>query len=219
MKTPTIRLYADVVSPFAYLAFHVLRNNDAFRGVKIEYIPIYLPGLMHACGNKTPMAIKNKDRWVDQERLRWARAFNLPMKSSIPPSFPPDTLHTMRALCAISLQPDGQENLVRALDALYAAMWTAHDQVEDPQVFEPILTQVLGEKSTKEALAYSSTVGKSTLKANTDKAFEDGAFGLPWMVCTNSKGQTEGFWGVDRIGEVLRFLSLEKPTGDWKSRL
>ncbi|KAK8029536.1 2-hydroxychromene-2-carboxylate isomerase [Apiospora rasikravindrae] len=86
-------------------------------------------------------------------------------------------------------------------------------------VFEPILTEVLGEESTKEALAYGGTVGKSTLKANTDKAFEDGAFGLPWMVCTNSKGQTEGFWGVDRIGEVLRFLLLEKPTGDWKSRL
>ncbi|KAK7931238.1 hypothetical protein PG985_001950 [Apiospora marii] len=219
MITPTIQLYADAVSPFAYLAFHVLRNDDVFRGVKIEYTPLYLPGLMHACGNTTPMAIKNKDRWVEQERLRWARAFNVPMKLSIPPNFPPNTLHTMRALCAISLQPDGQEKLARALGALYAAMWAAHEQIGNPRVFKPILTQVLGKESTKEALAYSGTVGKSTLKANTDKAFEDGAFGLPWMVCTNRKGQIESFWGVDRLGEVLRFLSLEKPAGDWKSRL
>ncbi|KAK7972428.1 Thioredoxin-like protein [Apiospora saccharicola] len=144
MITSTIRLYADVVSPFAYLAFHRLRNDDAFKGVKIEYTPIFLAGLMHACGNITPIAIKNKDRWVDQERLRLARVFNLPMKPSIPPNFPPNTLHVMRTLCAISLQRKGQEKLARALDALYAALWTARAEIGNPQVFEPIPTQVSG---------------------------------------------------------------------------
>jgi hypothetical protein len=65
-----------------------------------------------------------------------------------------------------------------------------------------------------------ATVGKKALLENTDKAFAEGAFGLPWMVCTNSKGQKEGFWGVDHLGQVIHFLGLEKPEGrGWKAVL
>jgi 2-hydroxychromene-2-carboxylate isomerase len=45
-------------------------------------------------------------------------------------------------------------------------------------------------------------------EGNTDKAYDDGAFGLPWFTCTNSAGKTEGFWGVDYLGQVTSFLGL-----------
>lgn len=55
---------------------------------------------------------------------------------------------------------------------------------------------------------------------NTDRAFANGAFGLPWMICVNADGKMEGFWGVDHLGQVVQFLGLEKPTkGGWKSVL
>lgn len=53
--------------------------------------------------------------------------------------------------------------------------------------------------------------GKELLLKNTDKVLKDGAFGLPWFTCTNSKGETEGFWGVDHLGQVADFLNLKKP--------
>lgn len=67
-------------------------------------------------------------------------------------------------------------------------------------------------------LAEATTKGKATLTKNTDHAFAAGAFGLPWMVCTNTKGETEGFWGVDHFGQVAQFLDLPKPrtSGGWK---
>lgn len=62
--------------------------------------------------------------------------------------------------------------------------------------------------------------GKELLTKNTDQALADGAFGLPWIVATNSKGETEGFWGVDHIGQVAAHLGLEKPKmGGWKAVL
>ena len=62
--------------------------------------------------------------------------------------------------------------------------------------------------------------GKEVLAKNTDMAFADGAFGLPWLVATNSKGETEGFWGVDHLGQVADYLGLEKPKrGGWKALL
>jgi 2-hydroxychromene-2-carboxylate isomerase len=51
---------------------------------------------------------------------------------------------------------------------------------------------------------------KELLAANTAKAVEDGAFGLPWFECTNVKGETQGHWGVDHLGFVVDFLGLER---------
>jgi 2-hydroxychromene-2-carboxylate isomerase len=72
-------------------------------------------------------------------------------------------------------------------------------------------------KLTTAVLADAATTGKQTLIENTDQAFADGAFGLPWMVCTNANGKTEGFWGVDHIGQVAQFLGLDRTKGLGKS--
>lgn len=62
--------------------------------------------------------------------------------------------------------------------------------------------------------------GKELLSKNTDEALADGAFGLPWFVATNEKGQTETFWGVDHIAQVTEHLGLAKPnTGGWRAVL
>lgn len=62
--------------------------------------------------------------------------------------------------------------------------------------------------------------GKELLTKNTDEAFADGAFGLPWFVATNEKGETETFWGVDHLAQVAGHLGLERPEmGGWKSLL
>lgn len=61
--------------------------------------------------------------------------------------------------------------------------------------------------------------GKMLLE-NTEEAFQQGAFGLPWMVCENEKGQKEGFWGLNHLGVRLDFLGIEKPrTRPWKALL
>ncbi len=66
----------------------------------------------------------------------------------------------------------------------------------------------------------SKKEGKDLLLKNSDMAFDDGAFGLPWFTCTTSEGKTEGFWGVDHIGQVADFLGLDKPKiGGWKALL
>lgn len=51
---------------------------------------------------------------------------------------------------------------------------------------------------------------KAILSANTDQAFKSGAFGIPWFECTNAKGETEGFWGIDHLGQVVDFLGLDR---------
>ena len=217
MATPKITLYLDVVSPFAYIAYYLLRHDPVFASCQKTFIPIFLGGLMHKCGNTAPMNIKNKDKFIALERIRWAKLFNVPITTEMPPDFPALTLPTMRALAVLYHEAgaaDGdQSKLVAAFDALYQKTWVERQATHKPDVLREVLKDVLGEAETDRVLQASTTpTGKSLLLATTDAAFDAGAFGLPWVVCTNPAGETEGFWGVDHFGQVAQFLGLPPPT-------
>lgn len=51
---------------------------------------------------------------------------------------------------------------------------------------------------------------KEQLISNTTRAFNLGAFGVPWFQCTAPGGKTEGFWGIDHLGQVADFLGLDR---------
>ena len=67
----------------------------------------------------------------------------------------------------------------------------------------------------------SGDEAKKALRDNGDEALKEGCFGLPWFVAENEKGQKEGFWGVDHIGQVMEFLDvkLESEGGRYRSML
>ena len=110
------------------------------------------------------------------------------MADDTPKPFPQPTLNTQRALCAIELShPD---KLTDCFAALYQAFWVEGKTIGKPEVFGPVLTQVLGEKDGKAILEkVGSAEAKKRLSENSDLAMEEGAFGLPWFVATNSRGE------------------------------
>lgn len=142
------------------------------------------------------------------------------MKEEIPPNFPVLTLTLMRYLAALRELDGNQTRFVKALDLLSNEFWTKHVEIHKPEVFQPIMENILGKDDAARVADFAANEGKAVLAKNTDIAINDGAFGLPWFTCTNSKGETEGFWGVDKLGFALTFMGLEKPsTGVWKSLL
>lgn len=112
-----------------------------------------------------------------------------------------------------------------ALDALWHEFFVKHTQTHEPHELRRILTDVLGDGAEADRVIGAAPSdaeggGKKTLTLNTEAAFRDGAFGLPWMVCTRPNGQSESFWGVDHLGQVATFLGLERPgTLGWKALL
>lgn len=174
---------------------------------------------MKLCGNSPPLTIKNKGEWVLVDCFRWANYLKVPMKKEAPPGFPPNTIIAQRALVAIHLK--SPDKLTKAMDALFEAMWTQHANVQDAGTVVEILEKAIGRQDAEAAMkGVQETEVKKQLSTNTNLSFEDGAFGLPWFRCTNSKGETEGLWGVDHLGQVVDFLGLERP-GDrgWRALL
>ncbi|MCJ1465404.1 hypothetical protein MMC07_004022 [Pseudocyphellaria aurata] len=215
MAQPKLKLYVDIVSPYAYLAFHVVRRQTSpvFKDCDVTFGIVFLGGIMKACGNTPPINIKNKAQWSTRMRLHWARLFNVPMDEQLPERFPQNSVLTQRALCAITLKYPSK--LERTIAALYYSSFVERKAIHDSNSLLSVLATILGESEAGEILGMSSTDEiKKLLLANTSEALAEGSFGLPWFVATNSEGQTEGFWGFDHLAQVTEHLGLQRPTPD-----
>ncbi|TKA26286.1 hypothetical protein B0A50_05065 [Salinomyces thailandicus] len=213
MPRPKLTLYLDIVSPFAYMAFHVTQNSPIFKQCDITYIPIFLGGLMKTCNNRPPIEIKNKDKWIETERHRWSTRFNIPMAPKTPSPFPQPTLACQRTLCAIAISHPAK--LIPSFTALYTAFWAENTSpIGKPEVFQPLLAKVLGEEVAAEMVKKGGEAeAKGLLSKNTEDAFQAGAFGLPYFVAEDGEGRKEGFWGFDHLAAVIEALGLERGEG------
>jgi len=171
---------------------------------------MFLGGLMKQCGTQSPLTIKNKSEWIALERLRWVQIFDIPMATETPDPFPQSTVNTQRALCYIATAFPAPK-LAEAMDVLYDTLWVQRKTVGKPDVIAEALRSVFTQDEVKSVLeGMKGDAATKALPENTNKAFEDGAFGVPCFVATNVKGETQGFWGVYHIGQVLHFLGIER---------
>jgi len=116
-----------------------------------------------------------------KERLRWAKLFHIPICEETPEGFPPNTISAQRALCAV--QGSSPDKLAEAIDALYQAFWVRSENIQKPEVVAKALASALGKEGAEKVMGQlGSAEVKKRLSGNTDKAFGDGAFGLPWFV-------------------------------------
>ncbi|KAK5943414.1 hypothetical protein PMZ80_004421 [Knufia obscura] len=224
-----ITFYIDIVSPFGYLAWWMLRNSPTFKNVQITPLPILLGGLHKQCGNLAPILIKNKKEWINRERERWAETFAIPIRDGAPPGFPVSTVGAMRVLTALGMEDNLERGVYeRVVDVFWAALWCPQSpvlknakgrgeggefDVKSPEVLTALLGSVDGidEDRAREIVKRTGEKDvKDRLVGNTNLAFERGAFGMPWFECENSKGEKEGFWGFDHLGQVVRFLGLDE---------
>lgn len=219
MSKPKIKCYFDVVSPFSYMGYWALETLPSFKDCERTYVPIFLGALLKMCDNRTPIAITNKSKWIDKERLRWRQLFDVPMQEELPENYPPLTITAQRALTVI--QTKYPELLPKATTALFTAFWLDHIKIGDSDAIFSVLEETVGKEIAKDALdGTRSQEVKDRLVQNTKEAFDNNAFGLPWFEATNSDGVTESFWGFDHLGQVTDFLGLEKPNhGGWKALL
>ncbi|CAO1596427.1 hypothetical protein XANCAGTX0491_000275 [Xanthoria calcicola] len=168
MSPPKLILYLDIVSPFAYLAYHVIRHSPVFAKSEIEYVPVFLGGIMKACSNTPPIKIKSrlspnpslfvrcldhfadKGAYMNHERLRWARLFDVPMKETTPPGFPANTLPVQRVLTAVDML--FPQRLAETFDTIYQASFVHHHPVHEQACLSGLLENVHGKDQAQEII-------------------------------------------------------------------
>jgi 2-hydroxychromene-2-carboxylate isomerase len=195
MPTVQAQFLFDFGSPNAYLCHKVLKDIELRTGVSFEYLPILLGGLFKLSNNRSPIEttadIPNKRAYDRLEMERFVARHQL-TRCRFNPHFPVNTLTVMRLAVAAQALGCGPQ----AIDALYSGMWEQARNLADPDEIASVLRNTGLDAAALWSKAQDAEV-KARLAANTQSAFERGAFGSPSFFVGDQL-----FFGKDRLAEV-----------------
>jgi 2-hydroxychromene-2-carboxylate isomerase len=190
-----VQFLFDFGSPNAYLSHKVLPGIEQRCGIRIDYVPVLLGGLFKMTGNRSPAeslaGIKNKPEYQNREMQRFIKRHQLDAYR-FNPHFPVNTLQIMRgAVAAKRLGVFG-----KYVDAVFAAMWEQGLKMDDPAVVQSALAAAGLDAAALMAMSQDADV-KAELAANTQSAFDKGAFGSPSFLVGD-----ELYFGKDKLRDV-----------------
>ena len=198
MTRKTVEFYFDFGSPAAYLAWTQLPALCANAGAELIFKPMLLGGVFQATGNRSPVEVPAKGRYVRQDFERHAARYGVPLHFN--PHFPINTLVLMRGATAMQMH-DGGARFGDYCHAVFRAMWVDEKDMNDPAVVGQVL-QTAGFDATEFLARVGQQSVKDRLKAVTEEAVARGVFGAPTMFVG-----TEMFWGQDRLDWVREVLA------------
>jgi 2-hydroxychromene-2-carboxylate isomerase len=195
MKPLQVQFLFDFGSPNAYLCHRVLADIEARTGVRFEYLPILLGGLFKLSNNRSAAEafadIPNKRAYDKLEVQRFIARHQL-TRFKFNPHFPVNTLKIMRMAVAAQALGCGPQTI----EAMYSAMWEQARNMDDPDEIAAVLREAGLDSPALLARAQDPEV-KARLAANTQSAFERGAFGSPSFFVGDQL-----FFGKDRLREI-----------------
>ncbi len=192
-----VELYYDFSCPYAYLASTRIEALCARVGAELVWRPMLLGGVFRALGTPSePALAPAKARLNLLDMNRWADWFDVPLV--MPAGHPHRTVLALRAALAAG------DGLPRASKALFHAYWVLGRDVSRPEVVREALDSVGLDGAALVERAGDPSI-KDGLRARTDEAVARGVFGAPTMFVTVD-GETQTFWGQDRLDFVERTL-------------
>ncbi len=195
--TKSVDFYFDVGSPSSYLAATQLPRICAEAGAALNYRPVLLGGIFQATGNRSPMEVAAKGRWVFADLVRHAADYGVPLKSN--PHFPINTLQLMRGATAMHLKHP--ERFEAYIDAVFRAIWVDARDLNDGSVVAAVLQRAGFDPAMVMAEVTDPDV-KTTLRTETEAAVARGVFGAPTMFVGDAL-----FFGQDRLAFVREALA------------
>jgi 2-hydroxychromene-2-carboxylate isomerase len=190
-----VQFLFDFGSPNAYLSHKVLPGIEQRCGIRIDYVPVLLGGLFKMTGNRSPAeslaGIKNKPEYQNREMQRFIKRHQLDAYR-FNPHFPVNTLQIMRG--AVAAKRLGV--FEKYVDVVFAAMWEQGLKMDDPAVVQSALTSAGLDAAALMAMSQDAEV-KAELAANTQSAFDKGAFGSPSFLVGD-----ELYFGKDKLRDV-----------------
>jgi 2-hydroxychromene-2-carboxylate isomerase len=205
MSLPTVQFLFDFGSPNAYLCHKVIPEIAWHSNIEFEYVPILLGGLFKLTNNRSPAeafaGIPNKQAYDALEMRRFIAKHKLD-RFKRNPFFPVNTLQIMRG--AVAAQRLGC--FTAYVDAMYRAMWEQGRNMSEVSEIMDVLTTAGIDAAGLLAATQEQDV-KNQLLANTQSAFERGAFGSPTFFVGDAM-----YFGKDRLRDVEEEISRQSAT-------
>ena len=202
---PRLQFFFDFVSPYSYLASTQLDALAARRGIEITWEPALLGAIMKATGNTPPAALPARAQYLMGDLARWAVLYDVPFSFS--PYFPPNSMAALRG--ALHLRATNPAAFAIYNRLMFRATW---GEGKDPSSRDVIgaIAKAAGADADAVIAANDDATVKAMLKAQTERAVAEGAFGMPYFVL-ESEGVREKYFGNDRLELIERRLARAQP--------
>jgi 2-hydroxychromene-2-carboxylate isomerase len=193
----SFEFWFDFGSSASYLAWTQLSALEAATGATAILKPMLLGAVFQATGNRSPVTVPTKGKYIFVDFERFAKRYGVPFKMN--PYFPVNTLLLMRGV--IALQRKGEPRLRDYCDAMFKAIWVESLNMNDPATATDAVRRAGLDAQALVAAASEQTI-KDALKTATQEAVDRGVFGAPTYFVGDQM-----FWGQDRMDfmrETLR---------------
>lgn len=167
-----VEFWFDYGSAASYLAYTQMAGLAKRTGATVLYKPMLLGAVFKATGNRSPVEVPAKGRWIIQDLGRFAARYGVPFRLN--PHFPINTLMLMRG--AVAAQQLGC--FAPYSDAVFKAIWDEGANMGDPAVAGGVLAKA-GIDVAKLFAAANEQPVKDALRDNTEAAIARGVFGAP----------------------------------------
>ncbi|RPA97512.1 thioredoxin-like protein [Choiromyces venosus 120613-1] len=210
-----IKTYLDCVSPYSYYAFTFLnKHREALKShdVSVEFVPIFLRGVNVATGNQPPGTLPAKAAYLAIDIENAKRYFGLSALKK-PSVFPVLTVKPQRGLIYIK-NNFPEETYIEAFRLLWVSLWEQNKDISQEAQLAETWSGLFKEEELKRIIeATGKEEYKDALMENTNEAVQNGAFGVPWSVVRNAKGEETRFFGSDRFHFMWEFLGIGDGVG------
>ena len=189
---PVVHFFFDVVSPYAYLAFHLLPQTLEGLACRVNYRPVVLGALLKAHGTPPPVQLPPKRDWIRRHTLWLAGQHGLLMR--MPAVHPFRSLPWLRM--ALASSPHGLPSRY-VCETLFQAIWEEGrdpDDVDFQQEIWQAMTALLPEVRDPAGEAV-----KAELFALGEEALRQGVFGVPTFVLQTASAAT----GEGRLARLM----------------
>lgn len=197
---PTLSVFFDFVSPYAFVAFAPLVEMAERHGRGIEPTPVLFAALLDAHRNRGPAEIPAKRAYIFKDAYRKARTYGRP-HLVLPPGHPFNPLVALR----VASLPEPLTKRIAIINALYDAAWQKGEAIDTPEAVRAVLDRA-GFDGADLVMRAQSPERKAALRAATDAAIARGVFGVPTVIADG-----ELFFGVDSLPYVEAFLEGKDP--------
>jgi 2-hydroxychromene-2-carboxylate isomerase len=197
MPSRVLVFHFDYLSPYSYLAWHVLPDFARRHDLRIVLAPTLLAALLNRLGHKGPGEIPPKRIYMFKDCVRRAAIAGVPF---VPPfSHPFNPLPSLRATL-LDMDDAIRECVV---SELFDATWAQGRDVGSAEVVAEICA-TLGVPDVLERIQDPAI--KQRLRDWSSQAIDRGVFGVPTMIVDG-----ELFWGADSFPHVERYLAGRDP--------
>ena len=215
------QFYFDVMSPYTYFAFQVLKRYRPLWNLKVEFVPFFLGAVMKASGNVPPASVPNRALFLNHDVQRNAKWYSLPQFKGIPDNLFSEVYKASvainRLLAIVCADANvSEDSKWRLVDAAFHIIWEANEYRAGTGFTSKSVPDTLADiaRFSGETTIVDSVVsliesaGKSQLRTNTDIVVNLDGFGSPILVFPTAADKSI-FFGSDRF-EQIAFL-IGKP--------